>query len=290
MSVLRTIASAIAILVGSALVVAWLVASALVNTVEDGSAARGLAQAAVRSPVVMGQVSTALYERAAESLRDVGLDVEALGVDGAVRLAADTVTGSDEFEQVLLDSVDAASDQFHRELTDPSRPLSPFAIEIDANKTVSAELSSVPVVGDRLAEVRLQPVSVEVLSAESFEKARDSYKKLEFAKRGFLWVGIACLAMGLIVSTRKRYVVGKFLIAIGAFALLAGLMLAVATPDRLVELAPGDAGGTWGSLAADALRGERVPQLRTLLLLVGSSALIVGAAVSAWAYRAGRRR
>jgi hypothetical protein len=288
MNGLRTVISAVAILVGSALIVVWLIAFALVRSVEDGSAARSAAQVALKSPAVMNHVSAEIYARTAGSLLDLGLDVEALGVGGAVRSAAETVTESDEFEQVLLDSVDAASGQLHRDLTDPHRPAGPFAVEVDASETLSAELRTVPVVGDSLANVRLRPISVEVVSAESFETARDSYERLEFAKRAFGWMGLACLAIGLIVSTRKRYVVGKFLIAVGAFALLAGLVLAVLTPERLVDLVPGG-GGSWGQLIADALGDEQVPRLRTVLLLVGSSAVILGAAIlGATAARWGR--
>ena len=286
----RTVISAVAILAGSALLVAWLVAFALVKSVEDGSAARGVAQVAVKSPLLMDRVSGEIYARASDSLRDLGLDVEALGVGGAVRSAADAVTASDEFERLLLDNVDAASEQLHRELTDRHRPAGPFVVEVDASEAVGDQLREVPVVGDSLANVKLRPVPVEVLSAAQFETARDSYDKLEFARSAFLWMGLACLAIGLVVSTRKRYVLGKFLVAVGTLALLGGLILVVLTPERLVELAPGDAGGTWGSLVADALGDEQVPRLRSLLLLVGSGAAILGVAATLWGRLAAPRR
>ncbi len=286
----RTVISAVAILAGSALLVAWLVAFALVKSVEDGSAARGVAQVAVKSPLLMDRVSGEIYARASDSLRDLGLDVEALGVGGAVRSAADAVTASDEFERLLLDNVDAASEQLHRELTDRHRPAGPFVVEVDASEAVGDQLREVPVVGDSLANVKLRPVPVEVLSAAQFETARDSYDKLEFARSAFLWMGLACLAIGLVVSTRKRYVLGKFLVAVGTLALLGGLILVVLTPERLVELAPGDADGTWGSLVADALGDEQVPRLRSLLLLVGSGAAILGVAATLWGRLAAPRR
>ena len=286
---LRTAISAVALIVGSALIVAWLVSFALVTSVEDGSAARGVARAAVKSPAVMDRVSGEIFARTSESLVGLGIDVESLGVSGAVRSAADAVTSSDEFQQVLLDNVDAASDQLHRELTAHNRPVGPFVIDVDVSDAVSAQLRTVPLVGDSLANVRPKPVPVEVLSAEHFETARDSYEKLEFVKRAFGWMGLACLAVSFAVSTRKRFVLGKFLVALGVFALLGGLTLAAMTPDRLVEFVPGEAGGAWGSLIADALGDEQVPRLRTVLLLVGSSAAVLGAAALLWARLAAPR-
>ena len=285
MNGLRTAISAAAILVGSALIVMWLMAFVVVRAVEDGSAARTAAHVALRSPALMDRMSGEIYSRVSSSLDDLGFDVEALGVDGAVRTAADRVAHSEQLEQVVFDNVDAASDHLHSELTNPHRAPGPFSVEVDVNDALDAELRTVPLVGDTLASVRVPPVAVELLSAERFETARDSYERLEFAKRMFLWMGLACLVVGFAVSTRKRYVVGKFLVATGAFALVCGLMLAVLTPERLVELASGDATSTEGSIISAALSDEQLPHLRTLLLLVGSGTVVLGAAAVAWARR-----
>jgi hypothetical protein len=101
---------------------------------------------------------------------------------------------------------------------------------MDVSATVNKQLGEIPVVGSQIPRVSVAPVQVEVVSADSFNKARTAYSRLEFAKHYFLWIGAALILLGLAVSTRRLYVVAKFLIAVGAMALAVVAILTIATP------------------------------------------------------------
>lgn len=290
MRALRTFASAVAILVGAVLLVLWLISFLVVRSVEDGSGARTVAAAALKSPAVMNRVVDDLDSHASASLTSAGVDLDTAGLDTALRSVLERLTASPEFESTVLDAVDDASERFHAELTDDERVRGPFTVSFDASSTVNEELGSLPVVGDSVPEVRIEPVAVEVMSAEAFDKARSTYSRLEFAKAYFLWAGLACVVLGVLVSTRRRYVVGKFLLAVGVMSLSTAALLFLATPERIASALPGGSEGTWGRMVADVIGSDHVPRLRTAMLLAGAIAVVAGAAATLIGKAAGHRR
>lgn len=290
MRAVRTAASAVSILVGAALLVAWLFSFLVVRSVEDGKAAHAVAKAALHSPEVVDRIVIAVDSALASSLRDAGVDVSATGLSGSVHALVERLAVDPSFEQMVLDQVDAASEDLHAQLTDPDRASAPYVIVIDVSDRVNDELDTLPQVGASLPTVPLPPVNVEVLSAHSFDQARDVYGRLDTAKRVFLWLGLAFVALGLAVSTRRRYVVGKFLLAVGAMSLLVGLLLAVADPDSLATRLPGGSDGTLGTVVSEALGGDQVARLRTVMLVCGAIALVAGAAATLIGKVSGGRR
>lgn len=277
MKALRTFVSAIAILAGAALVVAWGGAWLLLTAVDDGAVARTMARTALATPAVNARIGDELMSHTTESLSRLGINLTAIGADDAVRTVLSQWTQSDDFKQTVLGQVDAAREQLREELASPDRPQGPFTVAIDVSATVNKQLGDIPVVGSQIPSVAVAPVQVEVVSADSFNKARTAYSRLEFAKRYFLWIGGALFLVSLAVSTRRRYVIAKFLIAVGAMALALVAILTIASPDRLASGLPGGDHGTWGRLAIQAFSDAALPGMRQTTAIIGGAAMIAGA-------------
>lgn len=277
MKALRTLVSAISILGGAALVVAWCGAWLLLGAVDDGVVARTMARTALASPTVTASIGDEMMARTTESLAEVGVDLSVIGADDDLHAALLDWVRSPDFKQTVLDQVDAARDEVRRELSRHDRQPGPLFVSIDVTNTVNKQLSEVPVVGSLMPSVSIAPVPVEVASAESFDKARTVYSRLEFAKRYFLWIGGGLLAVGLAVSTRRRYVVAKFLIAVGAMALGLVLVLTLATPERLASGLPGGDRGEWGRLAIESFHDVALPGMRKTIAIIGVATVMAGA-------------
>lgn len=274
---LRTFISAISILAGAALVVAWCGAWLLLTAVDDGVVARTMARTALSSPTVTDRIGDEIASRTTDSLATVGVDLSIIGAEGALRTAIVKWTRSEEFRQIVLDQVDGASEQLREELARRDRPQGPFDVSIDVSEAVNRQLDDVPFVGSEIPDVALAPVQVEVVSADTFAKARSAYLRLEFAKRYFLWIGAAGVVVGLTVSTRRRYVIAKFLIAVGAMALGLVGILSIATPDRLASRLPGGDQGIWGRIVIEAFHNAALPGMRQTIAIIGLAALMAGA-------------
>lgn len=284
MKTLRTIASAISILAGAALLVGWLAAFLITRAVEDGTVSEAAVKATLNNPVVMQQVVTQVDDQAVSALGTAGVDVETLGLADALHGLIDRLAYDDRFIDALAGQINDAVDQLHAELTDPARLPAPFVVSVDASESVNSQIDQLPAVGESLPAVTLPPLEVELISADRFEQARDGYAQLEYARANFWWAGLACLVLGLIVSPRRRYVVAKFLAAAGALALVLALVLAVATPDRVSRIMPDAVGSTWGSVISEALTSETLPEFRFLLVIAGCAALFLGGVAGAIAH------
>lgn len=277
MRALRTLASAAAILLGALLVVAWAGSWALLRAVDDGVVARTLVSAALASPAVTSRIGDEVAAQATASLDSSGVDAAALGFEAELSEIFADLAASDDFKAVVLDQVDAAQGRLHEELASEERPSGPFSVSVDVSAAVNERLDGVPVVGSQLRDVAVEPVEVELVSAETFDKARTGYSRLEFAERYFLWAGLALIALGLVVSTRRRLVIPKFLIAVGAIALGVAAVLQFASPDRIAARLPGGETGTWGSIVSESVATDSIPGMQRLLLMAGVASLLVGA-------------
>jgi len=274
---LRTVVSAIAILAGAAFVVAWGGAWLLLAAVDDGVVARTMARTALATPSVSATIADEMMTRTTYSLSSHGIDLKALGAEAAVRTALAEWTKSEDFRQTVLDQVDAAREKLREDLASPDRPQGPFTISIDISGTVNKQLGEVPVIGSRIPTVAVAPVQVEVVSADSFTKARSAYSRLEFANRYFLWIGGAFVALALAVSARRSYVIAKFLMAVGAMALVLVAVVTILTPGRLASFMPGGDQGTWGRIAFQAFSDATLPGMRQTVAIVGAAAIVAGA-------------
>ncbi|PKQ18092.1 MAG: hypothetical protein CVT68_05170 [Actinobacteria bacterium HGW-Actinobacteria-8] len=290
MRAFRTLLSAITILAGATLVVLWLVSWVAIRAVEDGSATESIVVVALKNPAVVDKIGVEVKDNALAALADRGIDLDVWGVGDAAAASISDLVGTAEFRDSVLEQLQAAREELHDELTAPDRALSPFDIQIDTSDLVNDRIDGVTGATIDVPNVTVAPVRIEVVSADTFEKARTGYARMEFAKRFFLWAGLALIALGMIVSTRKRWVLAKFLAAVAVFSLGAYVALVWIGPDRIASWLPGGADGGWGSVFGDVIAKEALPAVTGNLLLASGIALVGAAVAALFGYVAGGER
>lgn len=277
---LRTLLSAIAIVVGATLVVLWLLSWITIEAVENGAATESIVAVALENPAVTSKIGTEVKDQAFAALEDRDIDLEALGLGDVAAKSFLALANTQEFRDSVAKQLEAAREQLQQALTDPNRPPGPFEIVIDISDLVNSRIDKIAVVGTEAPDLTVAPVRIEVVSAGTFDQARSGYSGMEFAKSYFLWAGLASIVLGMLVSTRKRWVIAKFLVAVGVFSLGAYVALAWIGPDKIADWLPGGADGNWGHVLTDIIANEALPAITGALLLAAGIAL-GGAAVAA---------
>ena len=280
MRALRTLMSAIAILVGATLVVLWLVSWVTIKAVQEGDATERIVVVALKNPAVTSKIGTEIKDRAFEALKDIGIDLDVWGVGDAAAQSITSLVETEEFRASVVEQLQTARQQLQEELTAPNRPRGPFEVAINTSELVNERIDQVAGAAVDIPNLSVAPVRIEVVSADTFETVRTGYSRMEFAKRYFLWAGLAFIALGMLVSTRKRFVIAKFLAAVGVFSLGTYVALVWIGSDRIAGWLPGGADGSWASVFGDAVANDALPAVTGKLLLAGGIAL-VGAAVAA---------
>lgn len=277
----RTFISAVAILVGAALVVAWFSAWLLLTAVDDGVVGSAAARGALSTPDVTARIDDAIMTSTSSSLTTAGVDLEVVDPEGSVRTALVEWTLSDDFRQLVLNQVDAAREQVREALGSPDRPRGPLSVTIDVSDPVNTLVSEVPGVGQELPEFTIAPVDVEVVSADGMEAARTGYSRLEWAQDRLLWFAGALLLLSLVVSTRRSYVIPKFIIAVGALALGLVVVVTFVSPNLIAGILPGGDEGTWGRLVVESFHDAALPGIRRAITVIGTASVLAGALMAA---------
>ncbi|WP_062303719.1 hypothetical protein [Demequina subtropica] len=290
MKALRTVASAVLILLGASLIASWAVGGVLVRTVEDGTAVHGIAERALATDAIVDAAADAMADGALDAIAEAGVDLERLGLDAAVRAAIEGAARSDDFRDAVLDQIDAAHAQFAAEATAEDRAPAPLLIDIDASGYVNARIDDVPGIGSRVPDLALEPVPVRVLSATAFERVRTGYRYAELAQRWGLWAGIACIVLGLVVTHRTRWFLAKAGLAVGAVAGGLWLVLTWWGVEGIARALPGGQDGAAGEALLRIVTAEGVDALAGRLGVVALVGLAVGAVALAGALLMGRRR
>ncbi|WP_203657183.1 hypothetical protein [Demequina activiva] len=291
MSLLRTVVSALCVLAGAFLIASWAVSSVVVTSVEDGTALRGITERALESPAVRSLVAERMTDRAVAAFADAGVDANGPVVRTALESGIAAAVGTEAFKTSVLSEVEAAHGQFSEQLTDSLREPAPLVLDVDVSDTINARLDEIPVVGEAIPDVSVSTVSVEVLSAGTFEVTRDTYRQIEWAAQWGLWAGIALLLVGILVSQRRRWFVAKLLLALGLICLLFGGAIALLGPDTIITFIPGGTDGPLSTIWRDIITEETAPLVMERSLWVAGFAF-AGALVAMLlgAMLGGRRR
>ncbi|MFP5359584.1 MAG: hypothetical protein ACLGHM_03705 [Actinomycetes bacterium] len=276
MRILRTLVSALLIVAGAVSIALWAVSGVVVSAVEDGTAVRAIATAALEEPAVVEAIGASLGDAAVEGLADAGLDLAVVGLDAPLRELVAGAARTPEFRQALLAQVDDARVQFARELTAEDRAPAPLVITVDASGYVNGQIATLPVVGAAAPQLELAPVPVTVMSEERFEDTRRAYDVAQFAHRWGLWVGLGLFLLGLIVSPRTRWFLAKAGLAVAVLAGAAWIALEVWGLETIAGALPGGADGPAGTALSAIITAETVPLLQERLITVGAAAAGVG--------------
>lgn len=291
MSAIRTLISAVSLVAAAVLIAGWALAQAIVGLVEDGTAARTMTERAVNSPAVMSAVSDDLSERTAQALADRGLNLTALGVQGHLSQVISTAVNSDLFKTTLLGEVSNAHAQFTEQLSATARQPAPLTLSVDLSQSVNNRMSELGVPAAVLPELDLPPVSIEVMDAERFEQARAAYSTVLWFQSVGLWLGLAAIAVGFLMSHRRRWFFAKALFGVGLIALGVGGVFTLLGPETIATFLPGGEDGTWAVLWRDVVGVETADTVVERSLVVGGIAMVAAlVATGVGASLADRRR
>lgn len=289
MSQLRTLLSALSIVLGAVLIAAWAGAQAVVALVENGTAARAATENALESPELMNALTDELGERAEVALREQGIDLALLGLQGPVNQLIASAVDSEVFRSALLAQVDHAHEQFSAQLTDTDRPPSDLSISVDVSGSINAQLNDLGGLVALVPDLDVPAVSVTVMEADRFERARDAYRGLQWVQTWSGWLGIATLGFGFLVSARRRWFAAKALAAVAVIAWGSVASLTVMGPDALARSLPGGDSGVWAGIWRDVVGSQTVDTLVGQAVLVGAVATIAALIALALGVALGRR-
>lgn len=288
--IVRTLISALTIVVGALMIAAWAVGQMVVSAVTDGTAIEALTATVLDSPTALTRISSDLGDAAMTKVATEWPGAEALGVEVPIRGAISGLVHSDEFASTVQTQVGLARVQVAHELTDETRESGPLVLDLDVSSMINARIGAIPRVGGFAPDVALAPVPVEVVSAKTFDDARAAYGFLNFAATWFLWAGIALLVLGVVISARRRWFLAKALLAVGVFLFVAGAVLWLAGPTTVAGWIPGGSGGDTRAIIIGSLASESTPSMSGRMMWWGVIGLVGSAVFALLAAAMGRKK
>ncbi|MFN3865488.1 MAG: hypothetical protein ACK4MD_02100 [Demequina sp.] len=291
MRALRTLVSAVCIIAAAALIAWWAVASVIVTQIEDGAAVRGITERALDSPTVMAALSAELSDRAQAELAAQGLHLAALGLDDDLDEAISRAVATEAFRATVLDQVDDAHGQVSEQLTDSLREPAPLVVTVDLSDAVNARVADLGGFAAAAPEIAVPPVTLHLLDEAQFENTREAYERTMWAQQWGLWIGLGLLALGWIVSYRRRWFLAKLLMGIGLICLAFGGAVALIGPETITTFLPGGEQGSLSTMWREVLTAEASPLVVERALSFGGIALAAAVvATIVGALMGGRRR
>lgn len=285
----RSLVSALAIVTGAVLLVAWAISMVVIRAVDDGSAASTLLGRAFATPQVMDQVSGEVQAAASDQLADAGINLSLFGLDALLGEIVDRAVRSDVVRDAVTDQTVAAQAQVAGELRDPDRAPGPLVVSMDLTDTVNSRIDEAVPGTLSLPEVALPPVDVELMDAESFENARLWFRVMEVVAQYGGWVGAALILIGLVASSRRRWFLPRAAMAVGVLSLGLWAVLRFTELGRGEPAGDGQDEGLVARLSRTFVTEELTGIMETRALQVGLVAAVVAAVLSVVAALMGRR-
>ncbi|MFW7415764.1 hypothetical protein [Demequina sp. SO4-18] len=290
MTAMRTLVSAICILVGSFMIAWWAIASVIMGQIDDGTAVRGMTERALESPDVMASLSSDLSGRAQTQLAEQGLNLSALGLDDELEEAISRAVETEAFRAMVLDQVDDAHAQVTEQLTDSLRQPAPLVITVNASDSLNARIDELGGLGGAVPDIAVPPVDIEVLDTAQFEQARTAYERTVWAQQWGLWVGVGLLALGILVSQRRRWFIAKALTVLGLLCVAFGGAIALIGPETITTFMPGGTDGSLSTMWREVLTVDAATIVMERSLWIGGLSLVAALVATALGSVLGGRR
>jgi hypothetical protein len=233
---LRTVASALCIVIGAVLIATWAASMAALSAIEDDTVIEDAAAAAITSDLAQDELVDRGSELVLAALTDAGVNTDIVGIELVVRQLMERLASSDTFVTVVHAQAASVRQQVVLQLNAGGE--GPITVALDFSDPVNAKLEEIPVVGPALPAITVPTVPVQVMDADTADKARTTWDWLHFSARWFGWLGLAFLALGMLVSYRKRWFLAKATLALGV---VSGLIWFVATyvdPREIADRIP----------------------------------------------------
>lgn len=279
--VLRTVLSALMILVGALSVVAWMLGSLIVNAVSDGDVVATMVAASLDTPPVERALTTQVQQGVTGQLERQGIDVEALGLDGVVASIVSNSVESEQLRASVAEQVTAAREQIERELTREDRTEGPLVLAFDVSGVVSQRLQETPVLGSLVPDIAVPPVVVEVVDGPTFDTARSTYGWAQWSAQWGLWLGAALVVAGLIVSPRRRWFFAKFFLAVAVMSAAVWVAVWWLDPEDVEAVAPGQVPDSFADALGEALTGQTADLVAERALWVTAASLALAVVLAA---------
>lgn len=276
MTWVRSLVSALIIVVGASLIASWAVAGVVVRAVEDGTAVTGIVERSLEDPAVVEALGDSVTQAALGALDKRGIDLERLRLDELFGNLVTEAVDSDVFATAVLLVVEASHEQLSEQLTASLASPAPLVIEVDLSTWVNTQIDGIPVVGAVVPDVQVPSVTFTVLDAATFQEVRSAYDLVEFFAVWALWIGIAVVVIGMFVTGRLRWFLTKLGGVLGAIAGGLYLLLHYGGLESLAAVLLGGSNSTLAHLVTGVVTEAAVPALELRLLTVAAWSLIGG--------------
>lgn len=273
MKTLRTLASALCIVIGAVLIATWASSMAALNAIENGTVIEDVTARAItteRAQEALVDKGTALV---LETLEEQGFNTDIPGIQGITEGVLAKIVSSDAFVNTVHAQTKSVREQMVAALN--SGEEGAISVTLDFSDQINALLQQIPVIGDSLPTLAVPGIPLEAMDAETAQTARSTWNWLHVAEDWFGWLGLLSLAAGIAISYRKRWFFAKVALAVGVISGLIWLVMTALEPQTIAERLPG--GGV-----ADAIIVEMVHHVQgTVATAMGYVALgaMIGALV-----------
>lgn len=284
----RTVVAAVCILLGAALIAVWLASAAALGTIDDSEAVASVAREVAMSEETHAAVSEQATAAVLDALESAGVD-GIPGVEAVVEAIVAAVVDSQSFADAVQAQAGAAGQQVLEGVRSGSGPL---VVTVDISDAVNERLETIPVVGPLLPDVVVAPIPVQVADAAAADQARSALDRLEWAARWAGWLGLGVIAVGFVVTTRRRWYVAKAAAAISAFCGLTWAAITFGDPAALAADIPGGIGGTAPGVVLDALARHAGPRVADAMAFAAIGAMIIAVVLlgAAWLLTRSRKK
>ena len=238
MSRLRTIGSALCIVVGAALLAAWVAATAALTAIEDSTVVEDAATRVIQGDAAQRALVSKGSDAVLGALSDQGVSTDIPGLTIAVRTLVEAFVSSEDFAAGVNAQVKSVREQVVASLN--SDATGAVVVTLDFSDQINAKLDHVPVVGPSIPDLTVPGIPVQVMDESTAGEVRSAWHVLHVAQDWFGWLGLAVLAAGIIVSHRRRWYLAKAALAIAVMGGIGWAVLTFAQPDAIASWIPGE--------------------------------------------------
>lgn len=280
MKILRTLASAVCIVLGALLIATWAASMAALDAIENGTVIEDATAKAITTDLAQNALVEHGTDAVIAALADAGFSTDIIGFKALVSRVVDAVVSSDTFVEVVHTQTKSVREQMVEQLN--SGLDGPITVTLDFSDKVNEKLGEIPVIGGALPDVAVPGVPVQVMDDQTADSARNAWNWLHIAKSWFGWLGLVFVALGILVSFRKRWFFAKLAFAVAAISGAVWFVMTFAEPSRLAEYVPG--AGVADAIVTEIVRGAQ-DTVATAMGYVALGAMIVALVLLGLAWR-----
>jgi len=268
---LRTFASALCIIVGAALLAAWVAAMAALTAIEDSTVIEDAAARVIQSDSAQLALVTQGSDAVITALADQGVNTDIPGLKAAVRTIVESIVSSDEFTAAVNAQVKSVREQVVANLNGDNT--GPIVVTLDFTDEVNKRVEQIPIIGPSIPDLTVPGVDVQVIDAETADSVRSAWDALHWIADWCGWLALAVLALGMLVSHRRRWYLAKAALAIAVLSGIGWAIVKFVQPSTIESWIPGE--GVADQIIVEIFRDDAAAAVAKNLGIVALGAAIV---------------